>query len=627
MSLPTASPVSVRNRWNRVIAASRRDLPLMLLDVAILFAAYLAPLALRFEGKVPPAFWHNFWVFVPVAGLLHLLSNYLFGLYGQMWRYASVQEARRVILAGLMAAMPVVGLAMLTRPRPLPLSVVIMGSGFALVGFGALRFQSRLFSLRRRAATAAPERVLVVGAGDAGAMIVKDLIEQPSLGRNPVGLVDDDPRKRGASLHGVAVLGGRAAIPVLVERRRVDEVLLAIPSATGELVREVAAVCEQAGVPLRVLPSAREIVDGRVTIKDMRELRIEDLLGRQQAQMDRAAVAAMIRGRRVLVTGAGGSIGSEIARQVASLGPSHLLLLDHDETHLHDVSAELGPPVEVELVLADVRDRERILAVFARHRPWVVFHAAAHKHVTFLEASPEEALATNVLGTANVADASVATGVEHFVMISTDKAVHPASVMGASKLFAERIVRTLNGAGCAFSSVRFGNVLGSRGSVIPTFLRQIAAGGPVTVTDPAMTRYFMSVGEAVELVLQAAALSSGGEVFTLDMGEPVNILELARRVIRLSGRVPERDVRIQIVGARPGEKLVEEVVDPDEHPQLTAHPSIWVSRPPVPDPATLRDSIRQMEHLAAEGRTEELATGMKALAEHRTVSLVAGGVA
>ncbi|HET6813924.1 MAG TPA: polysaccharide biosynthesis protein, partial [Actinomycetota bacterium] len=364
----------------------------------------------------------------------------------------------------------------------------------------------------------------------------------------------------------------------------------------------------------------------------IRDLRIEDLLGRQQVDTDLDAVKAMLRNRRVLVTGAGGSIGSEIARQVANFGPAALVLLDHDETHLHDVVMSLdeyreellqatgvidlaGAGMELETVLADIRDRERVFSVFVKHRPEIVFHAAAHKHVPVLEGHPAEALATNVLGTANLADAAVANGVGHFVLISTDKAINPVSVMGTSKWLAEQVVRSLQDHGqSVLCAVRFGNVLGSRGSVIPTFFRQIARGGPVTVTDPRMTRYFMSVQEAVQLVLQAAALSTGGEVFTLDMGEPVRILDVAERLIRLSGRIPGRDVPIVITGARPGEKMVEDIVAPEEEQLPSGHPSIVVSRPPVPGRAVVHRALAELEYLSLEGSPAELASRMKAMA-------------
>ncbi|MGH2805638.1 MAG: polysaccharide biosynthesis protein, partial [Actinomycetota bacterium] len=382
-----------------------------------------------------------------------------------------------------------------------------------------------------------------------------------------------------------------------------------------------AAACEKAGAVMRVLPSMGETMAGRVTARDLRDLRIEDLLGRQQVSTDLDAVARILRGRRILVTGAGGSIGSEIVRQVLAFDPEKLVILDHDETHLHDLYTELDGDPRVESLLADVRDQGKLMAAMMKHSPHVIFHAAAHKHVPVLEDYPEEALFTNVIGTANVADAAAAAHASQFVLISTDKAVKPSSVMGASKWFSEQSIWCASGNGTRFTAVRFGNVLGSRGSVIPTFFRQIERGGPVTVTDPTMTRYFMSVQEAVQLVLQAAALSQGGEVFTLDMGEPVNIMELARELIRLSGRVPGKDVEIKVVGRRPGEKLYEDLVNADEEQIPSGHPAITAARPPQPDRAALKQAIRSLEELAHQGRMDELKTAIKIYAQETPVAV------
>ena len=597
----------------RLALRVRRNAPLALLDLGVIVFAYLAPLVLRFNGAVPANYWSNFRSFLPLVVLIHLSANYLFGLYGQMWRYASVQEARRVVLATALAAVLVIGADLMSGGpvSALPLSVVLLGAVLCLMGFGAIRFQSRLFGLRRRTHMADRTRVLLLGAGDAGSMILKDILINPHLGLDPAGIVDDDPRKLGLSLHGVRILGPRSAIPSLVRRLGIDQVLLAIPSATGEVIREVAALCEECDVPLRVLPSVRETLGGRITARDIRDLRIEDLLGRQQVETNLEAVADLLRGRRVMITGAGGSIGSEIARQVAPFKPSTLILLDHDESHLHDTVASLDPCSEVQSVLADVREGHQILELFMARRPEVVFHAAAHKHVPILETHPREALLTNVIGTASVADAAAVAGVDRLVLISTDKAVRPASVMGCSKWFAEQIVRSFQPIGSVFCAVRFGNVVGSRGSVIPTFLRQIQRGGPVTVTDPSMTRYFMSVEEAVQLVLQAATLATGGEVFTLDMGEPVRIIDLARRLIHLSGRVPNRDVDVIVIGPRPGEKVVEELMGPGEQFVPSAHPGIAVSWPAAYERPLLKAALRQLEALAEVGPPEALAAMMR----------------
>jgi FlaA1/EpsC-like NDP-sugar epimerase len=357
---------------------------------------------------------------------------------------------------------------------------------------------------------------------------------------------------------------------------------------------------------------------------DIRDLRIEDLLGRRQVQPDLAAVRGVLAARRVLVTGAGGSIGSEIIRQVAPLQPSSLFLLDQDETHLHHVLREVGSSSRTEVVVADIRDRKGILAAFMEHRPEIVVHAAANKYIHLLEEQPDEALATNILGTANVAEAALLCGTDRFVLTSTHRAVRPQSVMGASKWLAEQMLRTLGANHCIFSVVRFGNVLGSQGSVLPRFLGQIESGGPVTVADSRMARYFMSLTEAAQLVLQAIALAEGGDVFTLDMGEAVNILDLARKVIALSGR-EERDVEIAITGARRGEELVEDVFDPEERPLPSRHPGILVSHPPAPDAAQVRSSIRELQGLAREERREALAARIIALTRRTRESVAAGG--
>jgi FlaA1/EpsC-like NDP-sugar epimerase len=359
-----------------------------------------------------------------------------------------------------------------------------------------------------------------------------------------------------------------------------------------------------------------------VAARDIRDLQIEDLLGRQQVETDLSSVRALLAGKRVLITGAGGSIGSEIARQVADFEPASLILLDNDETHLHDIHTTLLPVCPIEVVLADVRDRHRIEEACAATRPEIVFHAAALKHVPVLETHPREAVYTNVIGTANLVDAATSAGANRCVLISSDKAINPISVMGATKRLAEDIVRAAFGKGLLPCVVRFGNVLGSRGSVIPTFLRQIEAGGPVTVTDPEMTRYFMSVHESVQLVLQAAALSNGGEIFTLDMGEQVRIIDLARKVIRLAGRVPDRDVHISITGVRPGEKLAEELQESDVVSAPTSHPGISVSAPPPPNGAALRRRLAELERLIAAGLDDELSGHLRAVPSPQPAAVV-----
>ena len=481
----------------------------------------------------------------------------------------------------------------------LPRSIPFIFWPLALLVTGAPRFAIRLSAqyARRRptphhASLNTPQHVLVVGAGDAGAIVVREMLNNPSLGMEVIGFVDDDPRKRSARIAGVPVLGNRRAIPQLVLDYDIDLVIIAIPTAPGREVRDIVAICEKAGVPTKTMPGLYEMLGGTVSVNQLRNVQIEDLLRREPVQTDTEAVRRLIAGKRVLVTGGGGSIGGEVCRQILRFGPSDLLVLGHGENSIFEVCAQLDqqltamarahssvlPTVpQVHPVIADIRFPDRIRAVFEQYRPEIVFHAAAHKHVPLMEVNPTEAISNNVLGTRNLLDAAVIAGVEHFVMISTDKAVHPKSVMGASKRVAELLVyQTAWENSKPYVAVRFGNVLGSRGSVLQTFKQQIAAGGPITITHPDMKRYFMTIPEAVQLVLQAAVLGQGGEVFMLDMGEPVKIVDLAQDLIELSGLEVGRDIEIVFTGMRPGEKLHEELFISGETYRRTEHQKIFV---------------------------------------------------
>ena len=590
-------PTRRRALWARVASRTvqmRSDLVIVVVDVLLAAMAYTAMLVLRFDGSVPNTYWTSFGRFLPFALTIVVLANWAIGLYGQLWRHASIHEARRLVLSGSIITGALFLLEALERR--MPLSVVFTGSVLATFLMALLRFQSRLFSFRR-ATEQEGLRVVVIGAGDAGASLVADMLRSPRAGFRPVAVLDDDAARHGRTFMGLGVLGGIDQLPEVVKATGAHLAVFAMTNAPQLTIRRAAAAAEAADVALKIIPGMGSAMRGGASLRDVRDVRIEDLLGREQIVTDLEAVTAMLRGRRVLVTGAGGSIGSEIARQVARCSPERVILLDHDETHLHDVAAGLdGPIVQV---LADIRNRRQMNAVFKTHRPTVVFHAAAHKHVPLLEAHPAEAVQTNVLGTSNLLDSALEVGVERFVMISTDKAVYPSSVMGASKRICEQIVINRAPEHAAFCAVRFGNVLGSRGSVVPTFMRQIEAGGPVTVTDRRMTRFFMSIEEAVQLVLQAGALANpntGGEVFMLDMGEPVQIYDLAERMIRLSGRKPGTDIEIRISGIRPGEKLAEELMALDERESPTAHPSIRSVAPIAIDPDVLENGVLELGH-------------------------------
>jgi FlaA1/EpsC-like NDP-sugar epimerase len=549
----------------------------MVLDAIAVAAAYGVAEVTYFRDRPPAGYWQHFALFLVLALALHLAGNWIFGLYGRIWRYAGIEEARQVLLSALASLVVLVALRPLWRFLHLelvPLEVVVVGCAFVTMAMGALRFHSRLFAWQRGTHRVGL-RVAIIGSRDAGAEAIREMLRTPVAGFVPVAVFDDDARGHGLSLIGVPVVGGIEDIPAAAARYTIQQVLLAIPNPAPELVDRALRASEAAGVAMKILPSARDMAAGKehtAPIRQAREPRIEDLLGRTMVSTDLNAVRRALAGQRVLITGAGGSIGSEIARQVAEFNPEKLLLLDHDETHLHDAAVIL--PGACEQLLVDVSDRAAVFEAVLRHRPHVVFHAAAHKHVPVLESHPVEAVNVNVYGTRNIVQAAAAAGAERFVLISSDKAVAPISVMGATKRVAEEVVLAHAPAGAAYSVVRFGNVLGSRGSVIPTFARQIAAGGPITVTDPRMTRFFMSVEEAVQLVLQASVLSQGREIFMLEMGEPVRILDLAQRMIRLSGHEEGTEIPIRMIGRRPGEKLHEELRSPDEEAFPTAHPFI-----------------------------------------------------
>ena len=582
------------------MAASRirASIVFILLDAVCVVAGFGLAEVAYFRDRAPAHYWEHFAEFLLVAVIVTLMSNRLFGLYGRMWRHAGSEEARQIVLSSatilcvLIAFWPV-GRSL--RVELVPPIVVVVGCMFSAAGQGVLRFHSRRFAWQRGSKRMGL-RVAVIGSRDTGAAAIREMLRSPGAGLVPVAVFDDDPRAHGLSVIGVPVVGRIADIPEAASRYTIQQVLLAIPSPAPELVERALLASEGAGVSMKILPGVQDMLNEPAhvaALRQAREPRIEDLLGRTPVPTDLESVRRSLTGHRVLVTGAGGSIGSEICRQVSSLDPALLVLLDHDETHLHDAAATLVGPCTQSLV--DITDRAAVLEAFDRYRPEVVFHAAAHKHVPVLEDHPSAAANTNVLGTRNVVDAAAASGAVRFVQISTDKAVRPSSVMGASKRLAEQTVLAHAPEGAAYSTVRFGNVLGSRGSVIPTFARQISQGGPVTVTDPRMTRFFMSVEEAVQLVLQASVLSRGGEIFMLEMGQPVRILDLAERMIRLSGCQVGIDIPIEISGIRPGEKLNEVLSTPDEEVLPTSHPYINRLVPIKADPTALEADLERLE--------------------------------
>ncbi|MGQ9778254.1 MAG: polysaccharide biosynthesis protein [Bacillota bacterium] len=562
----------------------RRLVMALFLDSGLIVLSLWLAFLLRFDGRPGPLYLQRFFVAAPYFVLCSLPLFVLFGLYRPLWRYASLRDYLAVVAAVSLATLPLL-LGRAFYIILIPYGVLGINWCLSLVLIGGARAGIRLlgeFSAPKKQKER--KRLLIVGAGQAGALFLRELRLSPLKEvYEPVGFVDDDPAKQGRSLDGLPVLGDRTAIPVLVKEKGIEEVVIAIPSAPGTVIREIVALCQAVRLRPKILPGLCQFVEGRVSVKALREVALEDLLGRPPVNLDLDEIATYLRGERVLVTGAGGSIGAELCRQILRFAPESLLLLGHGEHSIYQIHLELSesfPQARLVPIIADIRDRERLQEVFAQHRPGVIFHAAAHKHVPLMEEAPAEAVKNNVFGTLNVAELAHEYGAKSFVLISTDKAVRPTSVMGATKRLAEIIVQDLaRRSPTRFCAVRFGNVIGSRGSVVPLFQHQIARGGPVTVTDERMVRFFMTASEAASLVIQAGAMGKGGEIFVLDMGEPVRIIDLARELIRLAGLEPGKDIEIVITGPRPGEKLFEEVLTAEEGVNATKHARIFVAKP------------------------------------------------
>jgi FlaA1/EpsC-like NDP-sugar epimerase len=581
---------------------------LLLADLAGIAVAALTAFVLRFDlrffqdrAEVP--------AFLLAALLLKPAVFWLAGLYHRYWRYATLQDLRAVGVAAVGATVVMgvfVGLALAAELVPAFSRGVLAVDGIlTFVVIGGIRVSIRVFAEARtaRAAGAGPaarRRVLVVGAGDAGTLVVREMQRNPQLGMDPIGFLDDDPVKQGKRIVGVPVVGDVRSIDRVAS---VDSVVIAMPTAGGAAVRSVVEQCQARGLPFQTMPGLFELLDGKVSVSRLRNVEIADLLRRRQVT-GRADLTGYVRGRTVLVSGAGGSIGFELCRQAALLAPRRLVLLGHGENSLFEARQrlhEVSPETDVTLVVADIRDRARIAHVFDAFRPDIVFHAAACKHVPLMEENFEEAITTNVVGTMNLLDAAVAVGVGRFVAISTDKAVGPRGIMGASKRMADMLVRDVAArSGLGLVVVRFGNVLGTRGSVVPFFQRQIARGGPVTITDPRMTRYFMTVAEAGHLVLQAGGLGSAGGLFVLEMGEPVRIADLASDLIRLSGFTTDQ-IPIVVTGRRRGEKLEERLWEEDAVIERTVHPGILKVVEPPTRPGDLRAAVAALEMAARAG--------------------------
>lgn len=569
------------NITNRVVLAG---------DLLLTVASILISFALRLEGSfffyyIPVAYW-----MIGIGLVVKPIVYSLFGLYRRLWAYASTRELILIsyavtIASGILSVITIFFYSIrLIRPG-LPRSILIIDWLLSIILIGGFRLVLRILSENRGGAFSsslnqgAVKKILIIGAGDAGALVVREMQKNSQLNLSPIGYLDDAPEKQKQHIHGVRVIGTLADLGRVLGSRQVDEVIIAIPSAGGNIVRQVSDICRLKGVAFRTMPGIFELIGGNISVNRLREVDITDLLRRQPARLDTGLVGASLQKKRILVTGAGGSIGRELCRQIALWDPAEIVILGHGENSIFETLLELlneHPNLTIHPIIADIRDLPRMRSLFKTLKPQVVFHAAAHKHVPLMEVNIEDAISNNIIGTRNVVEAAVSCNVERLVMISTDKAINPINVMGATKRMAEMIVlEAAQRTGSTFSIVRFGNVLGSRGSVVPLFKNQIAKGGPITITHPEMTRYFMTIPEAVHLVLQAAAMGKGGEVFLLNMGKPIRILDLAEDLIRLSGLEPGKDIGIVFTGIRPGEKLSEDLWEEGSHYQPTNHSEVF----------------------------------------------------
>ncbi|GAB1471916.1 nucleoside-diphosphate sugar epimerase/dehydratase [Chloroflexota bacterium] len=586
-------------------------------DLALTVVSVLGSFALRLDVSELPYYFPAALVMSATALLVKIPVYFFFGLYRRLWVYASTNELRLITFAVTSASVLTSGVMLLligldlVKPG-MPRSALGIDWLISLILIGGSRFVLRILAEQSSAQMNAKTRhALILGAGDAGALVVRELQKTSQLNLIPVGFLDDDLSKQNHNIYGVSVIGTIDQLEKTLDSKQVDEVIIAIPSAPGRIIRLVNEVCRKRGITSRIIPGFYELLGGKVSVNRLREVDITDLLRREPAKIDDGLIGATLGGKRILVTGAGGSIGSELCRQVARWNPTELVLLGHGENSIFEALQELKndfPALNLQAVIADVRDLNRIEKIFNKHKPQVIFHAAAHKHVPLMEANVEEAVTNNVLGTKNIVEAAVRHRVERLVLISTDKAVRPASVMGATKRLAElTVLDAAQRENLPYSVVRFGNVLGSRGSVVRTFKNQIARGGPITITHPDMHRYFMIIPEAVQLVLQAASMGTGGEVFMLNMGEQVRILDLAEDLIRLSGLEPYRDIDIQISGIRPGEKLREDLLEDGVDFERTQHSEIFrMSKEEHVDGAALAQTLDQLADLALHSRTVDL---------------------
>jgi FlaA1/EpsC-like NDP-sugar epimerase len=611
-------------------SVNARRLGQVAVDACLLALAYYAAYLLRFDSGIPPRYHHLLTTTIAFVVVMKLTLFALFGLYSKLWRYVDQKDFETIVKAAVVSTVVVIAVLFLFPPGKTdpPRGVIALDFLITLGLVIGSRFLVRA-AMERPARAPLLERaareVLIVGAGNGGQQVAFELRRNPQLSSAPIGFVDDDPRKQGMRIAGLKVLGSTDELPRVLDDSEPDEVIIAIPSAPGIVRQKVVTSCRERDIPVRTLPTTFELLSGGLNLmRQVREVQVEDVLGREPVRVEIDRVGAYLRGRVVLVTGAGGSIGGELSRQISLVGPKQLVLVENSEHSLFEIRRELEEDrhfTRVAPVLADCKDATRMRELFLEHRPSVVFHAAAYKHVPLMEENPVEAVRNNAVATRIVAAAAGEAGVERFVLVSTDKAVSPATVMGATKALAEWVVEAAQHRyrSTRYASVRFGNVLGSSGSVVPIFRRQIAAGGPVTVTDPRMTRYFMTIPEAVQLIIRSGELTTGGELFVLEMGDPVKIDDLARNMIRLAGYEPDVDIAVEFIGRRPGEKVHEELIGPGERPQPTPSEKIVTVAREQLAPDWVDSAFARIEELVYSGDTAALATAVAELSVERSL--------
>jgi FlaA1/EpsC-like NDP-sugar epimerase len=591
-------------------------------DIILIFLSVIFAFVLRFEGPVPERYFLNIQGLILFSIIFTIPLFYFFKLYSFSWAYVSTEELISLTKATSLSFLLLTATYFILRDHSLfsgfPRSTLFITYFFIFLLCGGLRFAKRIYlDIFPKRKGEEKINVLIVGAGDLGEQILRAIKSSPQSQYLPIGFVDDDPIREGILIHGLRVLGKIKDIPKVAKENFVEEMIIALPYGSKE-IREAVEFGRKAKIKkIKILPSIGELISGETPLARLREIDVEDLLGREPIELDRKLIANFIEGKVVLITGAAGSIGSELSKQVASFSPFSLLILDQDETGIFNLFNELKerfPKQEIKSIICDIRDEEKIKRIFQEFKPQIVFHAAAYKHVPLMEEHPDEAVKNNIFGTEIVAKVALENDCERFIFISTDKAVNPTSVMGSTKRIGEMICQVLNKKGkTKFISVRFGNVLDSRGSVIPIFKEQIRAGGPVTVTHPEMKRYFMLNSEACLLVMEAAAIGQGGEVFVLDMGKPIKILDLAKEMIKLAGFEPDKEIPITFIGPRPGEKLFEEILSAEEGTSTTKYKRILIAKLKEPDEEKLRKGLERLKHVVKSNDTNEIVKIFKEL--------------